>query len=437
MASDPNSIVDYLKSSGKDSSLSARMKLGKEYGIDYGKTTDNYATQNIALLNALRGKSNTGSAVSQITPANVTEKINENQNTDFNNASKKNDVPTKTSKYSDIVNQVTSTLTKGLGDKPETINLADTYKKLREDQGVNDLETNLSSLQGQARDLMAISKARTDAEKAKPVAMNVIAGRVSEEERQDQERLTAINNSIQTITSQLQTKYSAIDTIMKYTGQDYSNAVDAYDKQFSQNLQVMNMAKGIIDTEKDDAERETDNARANLQIIYNNIPSDGITDATQKANISKLELQAGLPQGFYENVTNSNPKADILSTTTRESNGTKYADVIIRNDDGSLSTKTITLGSATGGGNETEGEKKAKAFGIINQLIDRVDADGTPYTDGSGYFTAKGFKTLVKNAAEDGVSRAEFIAQYGDYLNPDVLDNYGLTAKEKVSLGGY
>ena len=63
--------------------------------------------------------------------------------------------------------------------------------------------------------------------------------------------------------------------------------VDAYDKQFTQNVSVMNMVKGMVDTEKTNEEKESDNARANLQIIYNNLTSGGVDpntlDPTQKS----------------------------------------------------------------------------------------------------------------------------------------------------------
>ena len=223
-------------------------------------------------------------------------------------------------------------------------------------------------------DIQAISKARTAAEKGKAVPMNVISGRISEEEAQDNARLAEINNSIQTVSSQLQIKYNVIDSIMKYTGTDYANSVDAYDKQFTQNVSVMNMVKGMVDTEKTNEEKESDNARANLQIIYNNLTSGGVDpntlDPTQKANITKLELQAGLPQGFYTNVVNKDPKADILSTTTREDGTKKYADVITRDPTtGKITTQSIYLGSAanqyspnsSNGTKPTEGELKRTA----------------------------------------------------------------------------
>lgn len=59
MAYTGTSIVDYLKSVGQDSSISNRIKLGTQYGIDYSKSTDNYATQNAALLSKLTSGNST------------------------------------------------------------------------------------------------------------------------------------------------------------------------------------------------------------------------------------------------------------------------------------------------------------------------------------------------------------------------------------------
>ena len=62
-------------------------------------------------------------------------------------------------------NKLARSLSSGLPAKPEQIKLADTFTSLRASQGVTDLETSLSDLQAQARDIQAISKARTAAEK--------------------------------------------------------------------------------------------------------------------------------------------------------------------------------------------------------------------------------------------------------------------------------
>ena len=50
---DPNSIVDYLKSRGMDSSLAARQKMAKDRGYT-GDVNNTYA-MNVWLLNDLRG----------------------------------------------------------------------------------------------------------------------------------------------------------------------------------------------------------------------------------------------------------------------------------------------------------------------------------------------------------------------------------------------
>ena len=48
-----SSIVDYLKSVGKPSDINSRIALGKQYGIDYSKSTTNYAAENTQLLGIL------------------------------------------------------------------------------------------------------------------------------------------------------------------------------------------------------------------------------------------------------------------------------------------------------------------------------------------------------------------------------------------------
>lgn len=379
--------------------------------------------------------------ITPVNSSNINERINENQNKDFTESSTTDEPPVRnsTKTYDDIYKQITTSLTSNLPEKPDNTSMTDTYKQLRSDAGVVDLETSLTDLQAQARDIQANSIARTNAEKGKAVPMNVISGRVSEAQQQENEKLLAVNNSIKTVTDQLTVKYNTIESMMKYTGQDYANSVDAYNTQFTQNMSVMNMVKGMVDEQKSDEEKVADSARANLQIIYNNMPADGIVDKAQKANITKLELQAGLPAGFYENITSKDPNADILSTTVREYNGVKYADVLRKNADGSTTSTAYTLGNTSGSSStETAAEKKNNAFALINQLLELKDADGTPYIEeATGYFTAQGFKTLVKNAVEDGVTRAEFLAQYASYLNPDAIENYGLTAKEKTTIQNY
>lgn len=365
--------------------------------------------------------------------------INAGQSTDFNNASKATEPPIRTSasNYQDLYDSISKSLTSDLPTKPKAPSLVDTYTNLRSTYGITDMETNLNDLRKQARDIQALNQVQFDAETGKPVAMNVIEGRVSEEQKQNNQKLKSINDSISTITDSLTQKYGVIDSLIKYTGMDYENATNEYDKKFTQNLSLMNTVKGIVDTEQSREDQRKDDARANLQIIYNNLNTGGASVSTlspdEKTTITKLELQAGLPQGFYSSIVSKNPKSDILSTTTRDANGTKYADVILRNADGSLSTKTITLGNVS---SSNAGDKKSETFSVINKIIaQNVTPDKKPYIDTDGYFTPEGFKLLVNNAVEDGINRGDFLAQYGSYLDPENAGAYGLTAKEKADLG--
>lgn len=376
------------------------------------------------------------------TPEQATAAINANQQTDMQKTAVSTEPPTRKT-TADVMKELTATITPPAAEKPVVPDFTATYTSLREQYGVNGLETQLNSLQAQQQDLLAQKQTRVNAERGKPVATNVIAGRLSEVEKQENERLAAVQSSIQNIQNQLTTKYNVVDTLMKTKQLDYSAASDSYDKQMSNNISLYNAAKGITEEAKSDEEKAIDDARSNLQIIYNNLSSSGTNieslDPAQKANIQKLELQAGLPQGFYKSIAVKNPKSDILSTTTRESGTTKYADVIIRNSDGSLSTKTITLGSVSQGAGTkpTEADKQQAAFKMVNQLLTLKDPTGTPYLDAKGYLSPSGFKAIVTNAVEDGISRADFLSQYGGYIDPDNMDAYGLTAKERTALIGY
>ena len=51
---DPNSVVDFMKSHGMDSSLSGRQHMASQMGINAGPPGS--ARQNTALLNALRSQ---------------------------------------------------------------------------------------------------------------------------------------------------------------------------------------------------------------------------------------------------------------------------------------------------------------------------------------------------------------------------------------------
>lgn len=83
----------------------------------------------------------------------------------------------------------------------------------------------------------------------------------------------------------------------------------------------------------------------------------------------------------------------------------------------------------------TEAQTKSQGYALINQLAGKANAQGVPFVDQNGYFTPEGFKDIVANAAEDGLSRADILAEYADKIYPGAAAKYRLTPKEKTDLG--
>ena len=420
------SVVDYLKSTGKDSSFSSRSALAKEYGIA------NYAGDaagNVALLNALKKGSAPKTPAKVTNTENATAYINSNQEADQASARNKDEVPVRSSSrsYTDIFNDLTKTLKSGMGDKPEAPNFEATYTRELQKAGIQDLETQLNDLGNEENELRAQFRINKAAEEGKPVAMNVIEGRVGEQERAANERLAVVLRNKEYLTNTLKTKYDIVNNLIKLKGMDYDAASDSYNTQFSQNLQLFNVAKGISDDEKDDIEREQDNARANTQIIYNAIQSGGLNldeiDSDQKLSITKLEMQSGLPVGFYQSLQNKNPKADIVTSTSREVNGAKYVDVIMRNPDGSLATTSMYVGKTDVGGGSKPSEAetvKGDAKKVSAQLAGRAGDDG--------YVSPDDYKTARRAWVNAGYNAKDFDTRFAKtYANPDSYDVIGVS----------
>ena len=282
--------------------------------------------------------------------------------------------------------------------KPEPLNRVQEYEKMRGEMGVADLETTLTDLKAQLEEQYATKRARTFDAEGKPVAMGVIAGRVGEIERQENERIDAIGRQINVINDQLQTSYNVIQTYMNYMGLDYQDAVSAYNTEFNRNLQIYN----LIDAEMDE---QTASARANLQVYTNAITSGnmnyGNLSPDQKLMINKLEIQSGLPVGFVGSLKMS-PKDSILGTS---SDGTQ---AWVIGADGNM--KVINTG-LTAKSTGTESEKltvKAKDMGTMLNSLSGTDGKVSPST------WAKGMRAWT---SETGQGEAEYVSRFGSYVN--------------------
>lgn len=324
-------------------------------------------TKTVAEINAAReaniaaGKDPYSGAGAKGQLAGVASSINDSQDI-VAEALASVDAPATRTSSSDFSAKLSEALAKISATKaPKAPDFEAEYGKLTTKYGTADIEAQISQLDTDEANLRAQWDAMKTNEKGKPVAMNVINGRLSEEQQTVQDQLDSISLKKNALNNQLTTKYNTINNIMSLKKLDYATATDTYDKEYSKQIQMINLVKGIADDAKTEIEAAEDDARANANIIYNAI-SSGAADTSkwstaQITQMTKLETQAGLPVGFYKTLAVKNPKADIISTTTRTtSGGEKYADVLVQGTDGKPTVQSIYLGEerVPDSGNKTE-----------------------------------------------------------------------------------
>lgn len=379
-----------------------------------------YAGKSLTLPGGLSGGASNVPDYSNIkTVAEANAAINANQKTDAASATVSNEPPTRKT-VEDVMKEITASV-KPTTEKPASADFTGSYLNYRSQYGVTDLENQLNDLRAQEEDLLATKQSRINAERGKPVAMNVIEGRVSETERQENERIAVVQKSIANVTNQLNTKYNIIDTLMKTKEMDYDSAVSSYDKEMSNNISMYNAAKNIVDEDKTELEREKDNARSNAQIALNAYTAKGVTydqlSNNEKTNLTKLGVQSGLGSDFFANVLKVSSGKDILTTIT-SADDTK-ASIIYK--DGTV--KTISTGlparKTTGTGDKAT-ESEIKVFykqSMEGELKKVVGTDG--YVSPADW--AKARRQWSSNTA---YGATDFDDSFRGYVNPTHPQDY-------------
>jgi len=293
--------------------------------------------------------------------------INSEQYLDTSTSANATDIRKSLKTYQDITKEA---LGYSIADlkAPALPNFEQSYLQLRQDKGIDALETSLGDLNSQADSIKTQFYVNKNAEGAKSgmTPQNVVEGRVGEHEKAANERLMILNDQITTITGQLNTAYGVIDTIMKYKSMDYDAAKGDYDTKFGNAMSMINAVKGIDESIKSDKERQQDIARANVQVMYNAIAENsdgwGSLSSSQQTQITKLELQAGLPAGFYKTIQSKNPGGQIVTTNNyTDASGKEYSAVVLRDPKtGQLTTQNIFVGQGAAPGASTAANNQDK-----------------------------------------------------------------------------
>lgn len=306
--------------------------------------------------------------------------------------------------------------------QPEPLNRVALYDQMREQYGVTGLENAVTDLKAQVEEQVAIKRQRSQAQEAQPVALGVIAGRVGEIERQQNERIDALTRQLNTYNDQLNTAYNMISTYMNYAGLDYQDAVTAYNNEYNKNLQIYKLVDEAMD-------QQTAQARANLQTFQNAIEKGNITynqlPSATKAMITKLEVQSGLPAGFTASLRATDANGKILSTTTREVGGQKFVDVVMQMPDGSMKVNSQAVGAVDKTASKlTKDERMSAVISEINAVINSKTGKVNPVTGNrepilrDGKMSPQDYIQLRQDfVSNTGGTYQDFYNQFGSYIN--------------------
>lgn len=207
-----------------------------------------------------------------------------------------------------------------------TFNATATQAELMANAGIEKDQNDLNALSAEAAQIELNKKARIAAQSNQAIPSSVYGGRVSEIERQENTRIAEINARKQVLVNQLNTKNDMIGMIMKTKEYDYQQAQETYKTQYTQAMQGIQLFRDlkkdamqekeladskVASQQKAQAEAvkaEKQDARANLQIYYDNITSGALDPLnmteSQQLNIAKQEMIAGLPIGTFTNLAN-------------------------------------------------------------------------------------------------------------------------------------
>jgi len=427
------SIVDYLASIGQPNDFTTRAKLAREQGIiNYTGT----AEQNTRLLSILRGQESAPDAQKPPTaPPNVSnapdvqDELN-NLNLDANQE-QDSDLAAILAKYggdvdlsasSGLLETITGLLNQTI-NQPKTPSLLEEFNRQRELLGVGELESSLADADARIARLKTDFASTIEEEGARRVSVGQIRRRQSAQEIEYNKQLNQLTDERNDVANQLNMKYGTINTIMTLTGQDYANARGAYEFQFNSAIQLTNLIRGITQDAKTDAERKTDNARANLQIVQNLMQTQQKTyadlDPSMQADLRSMELQAGLPSGFTQFASDNfdDPIKSLLSEYIDVS-GNWVLPVLLQKADGSTEVQSMILGKVkeSGGGSTTK-----PTAGVKNALL-------------SGGFTEDQVIIIDEFVKQNGVTSALSDPNLSEQQKSAIRKAYGVAEPKPVNI---
>jgi len=229
-----------------------------------------------------------------------------------------------------------------LDKKPKAPNLAESLTAKRKELGVGELETQLADADLQLAKLDADFASQVGEEEQRRVSMTQIRRRQSAVELDYNRKRRDLVAERKAVASKLDMKYGVVKMSMDLAGKDFEIAQDEYQFEMNKAIQLTSLLRGVEQDQLSREEKTIDNARANLQVVWNmlskgNLDIKSLPEASQ-LDIKKMETTGGYPIGLSSLITKVSEQKDILfHTKTPDGKGE-----LIYYKDGTM--KTIDFG---------------------------------------------------------------------------------------------
>ena len=324
---------------------------------------------------------------------------------------------------------------------PEPPKLTELYMELSETAGLNNINERLTALKNERAAIEDRLQARKAYIEGQPISMGAISGQTNEVTRQEQANLDYINRSIQVTVEEQQGALQYINTIVQLTGEDYSLALQHYTTVFDTKMKALSMineAKQVEwSQEMELVKWEQSTASAQLAMWADRIADgtlfiDNLSDE-QRMEIGRLEVQAGLPLGFLQNMQ-MDPAKQIQSISQYEGADGYVHSNIVRVDarTGEVTTEDIKLGkfyrAPRTPSTPSYSEQKQMA---LDKSASTVISAFEEFKGGDGNVSPKTYSRYKAAWVQDGGSSEDFDTRFGNYVNEsyayDVGNQYNLS----------
>lgn len=272
--------------------------------------------------------------------------------------------------------------------------------------------------------------------------------------------ITRYASGVQTsiLTDEMQQGISRIATL---NGQMLTAVAQAEQAQTAEDLTIFNDRMDQVNKIDTDLQNEVQNLQTTAMANLNQLQ----TAATNQANLQKQQQQEQLDMSTrvapavasqLASYTTPQAQADFLQEYSKQSgipidllmgDVSAYSDTQTKNkldlenvqneiDNRNQQTQISQENADTAASKANATTSASDVYAAIDARINSTAVGGTYIVQDTGYFSKEGFQTLVQAAAENGISRADFIKQYANYLDPGAYAAYGLTTAEQQSLTG-